>query len=432
MYWEKDLETLERDQLTALQLTRLRQTLAQASRGALYARRLEEAGLTPEALRCADDVRRIPLTEKQDLRDSYPFGLLCVDREQGIRLHSSSGTTGQPTVVVHNRHDLDSWANLVARSMYCAGVRSRDTFQNICGYGLFTGGLGFQYGAERLGCLTIPAGAGNTRRQVKILTDCGSTVIHAIPSYLPRLHQGMAEMGVAPGDTEVRIILTGAEPHSEGTRLRLQELFGVPVFNSYGLTEMNGPGVGFECEYQTGLHVWEDAFLLELLHPETLAPVAEGDIGEVVLTTLDRQAMPMLRYRTRDLARLLSGPCPCGRTHRRISRILGRSDDMVIIKGCNVFPVQIEQVLMRFPELGHDYLIRLISEEPGDQMRIDVEMRPEFFTDDWRALDGLCRRLAEAVCDEVLVTPKVKLVEPGSLPRADGKAIRVLDERIGS
>jgi phenylacetate-CoA ligase len=429
-YWEPEFETLQRSQLEALQLQRLRQVVTQAGQSPFYKQVFAQNRITPDALKSLDDLRRIPVTTKNDLRQNYPFGLLSVPKTDCVRLHCSSGTTGTPTVIVHTRDDLAAWANLVARSLYATGLRDTDVFQNICGYGLFTGGLGFQYGAERLGAITIPAGAGNSRRQIKLMLDYGTSAIHTIPSYLTRLHDVFKEMNLDPiKDTRLRLIVMGAEPHTEEIRLRIQELYGVKAFNSYGLSEMNGPGVAIECEHQNGLHLWEDNFILELLDPETLEPVAEGELGEVVLTTLTRQAMPILRYRTRDLARILPGDCPCGRTSRRLSRIAGRSDDMFIIKGCNVFPMQIEQVLMRIPEVGHDYQIVLETRNDLDEMVLKVEVHPDSFTGDWSMLEGLQRLIAVKIRDEILVTPKVKLVEPGTLPKQEGKAVRVQDLR---
>ena len=430
MYWEPKLETLPRAELDALQGRRLRTTLAQCRKSPFYAAALGghdhgAGGAAGLAL-----LPRLPFTTKEDLRGHFPYGFVTVPPRDLVRLHCSSGTTGNPTVVFHNAHDLASWANLVARSLYAVGARDTDVFQNICGYGLFTGGLGFQYGAERLGALTIPAGAGNSHRQIKLMQDFGTTVVHAIPSYLGRLHEVFVELGLDPRrDSRLRLLIIGAEPHSEETRRRIEALFGVQAFNSYGLSEMNGPGVAFECAYQTGLHVWEDGFIPEIVHPETLEPVPVGERGELVLTTLDRQAMPILRYRTRDLTRFIPGDCPCGRSHRRIDRIVGRSDDMFIIKGCNVFPIQVERTLMRIPEVGQDYLIVLHSTAGADEMTVEVELRPECFAGDFGALEQLRRRIAAQIRDEVLVTPQVKLVEPGKLPRSEGKAVRVRDER---
>jgi len=430
MYWEPSLEGMKRADLEALQVRRLRSVVSRCLQSPFYRERLAERGLTADAITSIADLQRLPFTTKEDLRTHYPYGLLTVPPRELVRLHCSSGTTGNPTVIFHNAHDLASWANLVARSLFAAGVRDTDVFQNICGYGLFTGGLGFQYGAERLGALTIPAGAGNTRRQIKLMQDFGTTAVHAIPSYLGRLREVFTEMGLDPQrDTRLRILVIGAEPHSEETRRRIEAMFGVKAFNSYGLSEMNGPGVAFECEHQAGLHLWEDAFIPEIVDPDTLEPVPVGQRGELVLTTLDRQAMPILRYRTRDLTRFLPVDCPCGRTHRLIDRITGRSDDMFIIKGCNVFPIQVERVLMRFAELGQDYLIVLDSLDGNDEMHLEVELRPEAFNDDFNALEKLRRRIATAVRDEVMVTPQVKLLEPGKLPKSEGKAVRVRDQR---
>ncbi|MEZ4483459.1 MAG: phenylacetate--CoA ligase [Syntrophotaleaceae bacterium] len=430
MYWEPEIEQLRRADLQQLQLERLRETVGCAGRSPFYRQQFAAAGVAAERLRHIDDIRRLPFTTKDDLRNHFPYGFLTVPKDGTVRLHCSSGTTGNPTVIFHNRHDLASWANLVARSLYCAGVRPNDVFQNICGYGLFTGGLGFQYGAERLGALAIPAAAGNSRRQIKLMQDFGTTAVHTIPSYLMRLHGVFAELGLDPRrDTELRVFVIGAEPHTEGQRRRIEELFGVKAYNSYGLSEMNGPGVAFECTEQNGLHIWEDCFVVEIIDPETLEPLPDGELGELVLTTLDRQAMPLLRYRTRDLTRILPGPCPCGRSHRRLDRISGRSDDMLIIKGCNIFPMQIEKVLMRFPEVGSDYLIVVENRNGNDEMTVQVELQKEWFTGNMEALENLSRRIGHEIRDEVLVTPAVQLLEPGSLPKSEGKAVRVQDLR---
>ena len=430
MYWEKELETLARADLEKLQLERLMNSLRQAARSPYYGRCPEIAKALASGVTSLEQFRELPFTTKATLREDYPWGMLAADRREVVRLHSSSGTTGNPTVVYHNKHDLDSWANLMARSLYAAGVRDTDIFQNICGYGLFTGGLGFQYGVERLGCLSIPAGAGNSQRQIKLMRDFGTTVAHAIPSYLGRLHEVFTEEKLDPRrDTRLHTLVIGAEPHTEEHRQRIQEMFGVKAYNSFGLSEMNGPGVAFECTEQNGLHVWEDAYIVEIIDPHTLQPVPDGEIGELVMTTLDRQAMPVIRYRTRDLTRILPGPCPCGRSHRRLDRISGRSDDMFIIKGCNVFPMQVEGVLMKLPEVGDDYRILLDTIADQDEMVVEVEVKREGFRGDLTLLDRLQRRIANLLRDEILLRPQVKLVEPGSLPKAEGKAVRVIDRR---
>ena len=430
MYWEKELETLPRADLEKLQLERLMNSLRQAARSPYYGKCPQIAKALSEGISSLEQFRELPFTTKATLREDYPWGMLAADKREVVRLHSSSGTTGNPTVVYHNRHDLASWANLMARSLYTAGVRDTDVFQNISGYGLFTGGLGFQYGVERLGCLSIPAGAGNSQRQIKLMRDFGTTVAHAIPSYLGRLHEVFTEEKLDPRrDTRLHTLVIGAEPHTEEHRQRIQEMFGVKAYNSFGLSEMNGPGVAFECTEQNGLHVWEDAYIVEIINPHTLQPVPDGEIGELVMTTLDRQAMPVIRYRTRDLTRILPGPCPCGRTHRRLDRISGRSDDMFIIKGCNVFPMQVEGVLMKLPEVGEDYRILLDTLADQDEMVVEVEVKKDWFRGDLTLLDRLQRRISNLLRDEILLRPQVKLVEPGSIPKAEGKAVRVFDRR---
>ena len=385
--------------------------------------------LDPESIRSLDDVRRLPFTTKQDLRDNYPFGFAAVPLEKCIRLHSSSGTTGTPIVVLHTRKDIDEWANAMARCMWMVGLRPTDIFQNTSGYGMFTGGLGMQYGAERVGMLTVPAGAGNTKRQIKFIRDFGTTAIHAIPSYAARLYQVMQEEGVDPRrDTKLTTLLIGAEPHTEEQRRRIEEMLGVKAYNSFGMTEMCGPGVAFECKEQKGMHVWEDNYILEIIDPDTLEPVKEGDIGEMVLTTLNREAMPLLRYRTHDLTRIIPGPCACGRQHKRVDRMKGRSDDMIILKGVNIFPMQIEQVLLQYKELAPQYLITLETVGSNDDMTVEVELN-NMFTDDFGALEALRKSIAHSLKDEILVTPKIKLVPNGTLPKTEGKAVRVKDLR---
>lgn len=430
MYWENELETLNRTDLEKLQVKRLKNTIQSAMNSPYYGNLYKKMGLSADSVKSVADIHKLPFTTKQNLRDNFPYGFLGLPQKELIRLHSSSGTTGNPTVIFHNRHDIDSWANLMARSLFCAGVRDTDVFQNICGYGLFTGGLGFQYGIERLGCLSIPAGAGNSQRQIKLMQDYGTTVAHAIPSYLNRLFEVFQEEGFDPRKhTKLHTFVIGAEPHTEEQRQRIEEMFGVKAYNSFGLSEMNGPGVAFECTYQNGLHIWEDAFLVEIINPDTLEPVADGEIGELVMTTLDRQAMPLIRYRTRDLTRILPGACACGRTHVRLDRIAGRSDDMFIVKGCNVFPMQIEGVLMKIPEVGADYLITLDTINGSDEMIIEVEVKKDWFNGDITRLDKLSRLITGQIRDEVLVKPLVRLVEPGSLPKSEGKAVRVKELR---
>jgi phenylacetate-CoA ligase len=433
LYWEEELETLPRKKLEKLQVEKLRETIARAMQSEHYRKLYESKGISPDSIKGVEDIQELPFTTKQDLRDNFPYGLLATPKKDCVRLHSSSGTTGTPTVIFHNQHDLDSWANLVARSLYSTGIRDTDVFQNMSGYGLFTGGLGFQYGIERLGALSIPAAAGNSIRQIKLMRDYGTTAAHAIPSYLGYLYEVFENEGLDPRkDTSLKHMIIGAEPHTDDTRKRIEELYGVKAFNSFGLSEMNGPGVAFECEHQTGLHVWEDAFVAEIVNPQTLEPVPDGEIGELVMTTLDRQSMPIIRYRTRDLTRFIPVKCPCGRTHRMIDRITGRSDDMFIIKGCNVFPMQIEGVLMKIPEVGNNYRITLETVNNNDIISVEVEMKKGAFKGDLEELNKLARRITHDIRDEILVKPEVKLVENNSLPKSEGKAVRVFDKRIKS
>ena len=430
MYWEKEIETMPAADLQTLQLQRLRTTLGRALTAPYYRRMYQDAGIAAAAVQTLADVRRLPFTTKYDLRNGYPYSFLTVPTEDVVRLHSSSGTTGQATVIFHTAHDIADWANLIARCMYMTGTRKADVFQNMTGYGMFTGGLGFHYGAEKLGTLTVPAGSGNTKRQIQFMKDFGTTVIHAIPSYALHLFAAFAEQGVDPKrDLRLRIAFLGAEPHTEHTRQRVEAALGLKAFNSYGLSEMYGPGVAFECPEQHGMHIWEDSFLVEVIDPITLEPVADGAEGELVLTTLTREAMPLIRYRTRDLTAILPGACPCGRTHQRIARIKGRTDDMFIVKGVNVFPMQVEKVLMGIPEVGTNYQIVLETEDFIDTMTVKVEVRGEFFAGDVKSLQALQQKITADLRSELLFTPKVTLTEPDALPKSEGKAVRVIDHR---
>ncbi len=421
-------ESLSSEEIKQIQTQRLSQTLTRAKRSKYYSSLIPEQ-LPAKTLHTPKYIQELPLTSKEDLRSHYPDGFLALGLEQMVRLHASSGTTGTPTAVFYTRNDLDSWADLVARCMYMVGIRPGDVFQNLSGYGLFTGGLGIHYGAEKLGCLTIPAGTGNSKRQIKLLRDFKVSAIHIIPSYALHLATVFQELGLDPAGLHLRTALIGAEPHSEEARQRIQEIYQVQAYNSYGLSEMNGPGVAFECPAQNGMHIWEDSYLVEILDPHSQEPVPEGQVGELVLTTLNREGMPLIRYRTRDLTRILPGPCPCGREHRRIDRITGRADDMIILKGVNIYPMQVERVLMSIPEVGQNYLIVLERFNYMDQMRIKVEIKDEYFVEDMRILKGLEQKIARKLREEILVTPKVELVEHKSLPTTQGKAQRVQDQR---
>lgn len=428
-YFNPEFETLSRPEIEKLQLERLQSTVQHCMNSPFYKKRFEENGLKPQDIRTLDDLRKIPFTTKADLRDTYPFGIASVPLDKCVRLHSSSGTTGNPTVILHTQRDLDQWANAVARCLWMVGCRPSDVFQNSSGYGMFTGGLGFQYGAETLGMLTVPAAAGNTLRQLKFIKDFGTTVLHAIPSYASRLFEVMVEQGIDPRrDTKLRTLVIGAEPHSEETRRRIEDMLGVKAYNSFGMSEMCGPGVAFECPQQNGLHIWEDYYIVEIVDPQTLEPVPDGEVGEMVLTTLNREAMPLLRYRTRDLTRILPGECLCGRHHKRLDRMQGRSDDMIILKGVNIFPIQIEKILMQFPEVSSDYLITLETTSDNDDMTVEVELK-QLSVDDFSVLSNLTKEITRRLKDEILVTPKVKLLPKGTLPQSEGKAVRVKDLR---
>jgi phenylacetate-CoA ligase len=429
-HWDPGMERLSREELDALQLRRLQDTLQRCARSPFYKDWFREAGFDPRKVTSLADIAALPCMEKETLRGGDPTRFLTVPVDDIVRVHSSSGTTGQATVVFHTARDIDAWADLVARCIYMVGVRRADVFQNMMGYGLFTGGLGFHYAAERIGAMVIPAGSGNSKRQIQLMRDFHTTVIHIIPSYALYLLEVFGEMGLDPrSDTDLRIAFIGAEPHTEGLRGRLEEAYGIDAFNSYGLSEMCGPGVAFECPEKEGLHVWEDSFLMEVLDPATLEPVAVGEEGELVFTSLDREGMPLLRYRTHDLASVYEGACRCGRVHRRISRIKGRTDDMFIVKGVNIFPMQVEKVLLGVLGVGSNYQIILDTVEAMDEMRVLVEVAGELWHGEVRELNKLRRGLIEELRQEVLITPLVELVEPGSLPAGEGKAIRVVDKR---
>jgi phenylacetate-CoA ligase len=423
------LETAPRADLSALQLGRLRWTISQAARSAYHAGLFAALRLGPDSVASLDDLRRIPFTEKQHLRDNYPFGLLAVPKDEVVRMHHSSGTTGMAIAVFHTMRDVEHWADLIARCLHMIGVRKGDVFQNMMSYGLFTGGLGLHYGAEKLGCFIIPTGAGNSHRQIQFMRIFETTLLHIIPSYALALLGTFEEMGVDPKTLSLRRAVGGAEPYSEGMRERLQDAWGVPFYNCYGLSEMQGPGVAFECPEQQGLHIWEDSYIVEVINPDTGERVADGEEGELVLTSLTREAMPLIRYRTRDLTSIIPDPCPCGRTHRRLARIQGRSDDMFIVRGVNIFPLQIERVLMSMPEVGRNYLIVIDRDGYVDRLTVRVELTPDAFKGQLAQLRSLQDKIAHALREELLVTPRVELVEPGTLPRQEGKAIRVVDER---
>ncbi|MDR0320435.1 MAG: phenylacetate--CoA ligase [Treponema sp.] len=429
-YWAVQIEKMPRSELETLQLQKLKAQVDLALRTPFYKERLTKIGIkSKDDIKTLDDLNRIPFTSKNDLRDGFPYGFLAIPKEEVVRLHASSGTTGTPTTIYFSRDDIKRWADYMARCIYSTGCDKNDVFQNMITYGLFTGGLGFHQGGEEVGMLVIPAGAGNTARQFKMMQDYGTTVLHATPSFLLHLETKMREAGVSRESLSIKRAFAGAEPYSEDTRLRIEALLKVDVYNSYGLSEMNGPGVAFECQCKDGLHIWEDGYIAEIVDPNTLQPVKEGEIGELVLTILCREATPLLRYRTRDLTSFYTEPCKCGRTHRRLHRITGRSDDMLIINGVNVFPSQIEEVIMGMKEVGNNYLIIVEKDGALDKLTVKTEVISDIFMDDTRPLNALKEKIKETLQASISISPKVELHESGSLPISEGKAVRVQDKR---
>ena len=429
-YWNEKIEKMPRRELEALQLKKLKTEIDIAFKTPFYKERLSKIGIkSSDDIKSLYDFKRIPFTTKNDLRDGFPYGFLAVPKDEVIRLHASSGTTGVPTTIYFNSSDVQNWADYMARCIYATGCTKSDVFQNMITYGLFTGGLGFHQGGEKVGMLVIPAGAGNTARQFRMMQDYGTTVLHATPSFLLHLETKMKEAGVKRESLSIKRAFAGAEPYSEDTRKRIEALLKVDVYNSYGLSEMNGPGVAFECQCKDGLHIWEDGYIAEIVNPDTLEPVKEGETGELVLTILCREATPILRYRTRDLTSFYTQPCVCGRTHRRLCRITGRSDDMLIINGVNVFPSQIEEVIMSMKEVGNNYLIVVEKDGALDRLTVKTEVTKDTFMDDSRLMNALKDKIRATLQASISINPKVDLHESGSLPVSEGKAVRVKDNR---
>ncbi len=428
MYWQEDIETIDSNNLEKIQLERLQKTVSRVYQNVpFYHDKFTEIDLKPQDIKAISDIKRIPFTTRDDLRQNYPYGLLAVPKAGVVRLHTSSGTTGKPKAIFFSKNDVNQSAELIARCLVMTGIRSDDVLQNMMTYGLFTGALVMHYGAEKIGILVIPAGPGNTERQISIMQDFGSTSLHLTPSYALYLAEVMESKGIVPQrDLSLKRAYMGAEPYSEETRKKLESMLGIDVYNSYGLSEMNGPGVAFECTEKNGMHIWEDNFIVEILDPETGEPMPEGQQGELVLTTLCREGMPFLRYRTKDIVKIIQGICPCGRTHRRISRIIGRVDDMFIVRGVNIFPQQIERVLMGIKGVAQNYQIHL---EAYDKMTVKVEIEQDFFDGNIEHLLALKAKITEKLKSEILVTPKVELLEPSTLPVSEGKAQRVIDRR---
>ncbi len=427
MFWDQEIETMKRRSLERLQLKRLQDTVKRVGQHVpFYQQKFTELNLKPSTIKTLADARRLPFTTSADLRATYPAGMVATPGK-ALRLHTSSGTTGKPKALFFSKRDLNQSADLIARSLVATGVTTKDILQNMMTYGLFTGALVMHYGAEKLGMLVIPAGPGNSEKQLLLMQDFRSTVFHTTPSYALYFADFLESRGIDPRKhLSLRKGFVGAEPYTEETRRKIEKAFGIDVYNSYGLSEMNGPGVAFECECKQGMHLWEDNFLMEIVDPKTGEPVPDGKPGELVLTTLCREAMPILRYRTRDITSIVSEPCACGRTHRRIQRITGRSDDMLIVRGVNVYPQQIERVLMGMPELGRNYLIVL---DGLDEMTIKVELAEAGFDGQVDHLVHLEHSIVEKLRAEILTKPKVELVPPGSLPVSEGKAKRVVDKR---
>jgi Coenzyme F390 synthetase len=420
------METIRPDELADLQLKRLKWSLHQAQKVGLYQRKLKEAGVASDDIRTLDDVQKLPFTYKQELRAGYPFGLFAVPLKEIVRIHTTSGTTGKPTVVGYTRQDLDNWSDLIARNMTMIGLGEDDIFQNAVNYGLFTGGLGFHYGAEKIGMTVIPSATGNTRRQIEMIEDFGVTAIHCTPSYALHLAEVAESMGKTLDTLKTGIF--GAEPWSESMRVELERRLGVKAYDSYGLSEMYGPGVAFECPERNGLHLWHDCYLAEIIDPETGERLPSGERGELVITPLVKEALPLIRYRTGDVTRLMDDECACGRGCK-IERITGRSDDMLVIRGINVFPSQIEHVLRTLPEVGEQFIVYIDRVKHLDEMTIEVEMSRAGFSGELQELARMQKGIAGELHNTLGLRTAVKLVEPGSLPRFEGKAKRVIDRR---
>jgi phenylacetate-CoA ligase len=426
-FFQRAQETMPRERLAELQLKRLRATVRSAYDNVpLHRKRLDEAGVAPDAIESLDDISRLPFTQKTDLRDHYPFGRFARPLAALARLHASSGTTGKPTVVGYTRADIASWADLMARSMAAAGARPGDVVHNAYGYGLFTGGLGAHYGAERLGAVVVPMSGGSTERQITLIVDFGARVLCATPSYALALAEVAEHQGVDLRKSRLEVGLFGAEPWSQAMRKEIEARLGLRAIDIYGLSEIMGPGVACECECQAGLHGWEDHFLFEVIDPETGRHVPEGEAGELVITTLTKEALPMLRYRTRDITKVTTAPCDCGRAHLRILRITGRNDDMLIIRGVNVYPSQVEAVLVGLPGIAPHY--QLVVERRGSLDHVDVEVEAQPGVDE-SAFEQLAHRVAHHIKSLVGITTDVTVKRPGEIPRSQGKAVRVRDLR---
>ncbi len=430
MIWDPHYECMPIEQRRALQARRLRETVARVMATVpLYRERLGGAGVQPADIASVDDLRSLPFTTKEDLRQSYPFGLFTTPLDEVVRIHGSSGTRGKPTLVGYTAEDIDLWAEVMARAICCAGGTRHDILQIAYGYGLFTGGLGLHYGGERLGCTVIPTSSGNTARQLTLMQDLGSTLLACTPSYALTIAEAALEQGVTPDQLRLRSGIFGAEPWSQGMREQIEQRLGLKAYDIYGLSEIIGPGVSNECEAQQGLHVFDDHFLPEIVDPKTGTPLPPGEHGELVFTCVTKRCLPLIRYRTGDISMLTVEPCSCGRTHPRMERITGRTDDMLIIRGVNVFPSQVEEVLMRCAGVEPHYVILVTREGHLDAMEVQVEVSAEMFSDMVGSLERLERRISAELQSVLSVSARVRLVEPHSIQRSEGKAKRVIDKR---
>ncbi|WP_165060135.1 MULTISPECIES: phenylacetate--CoA ligase family protein [unclassified Adlercreutzia] len=430
-YFQPEIETMPREKLREQQLENLRWSVRHAYDNVdLYRQRFDDAGVSPDDIQTLEDIQKFPFVVKQDMRDAYPFGMFALENKDIARIHASSGTTGQATVVGHSRRDLDNWGNCFARGIAMVGGSEKSTIQVSYGYGLFTGGLGAHDGGEAMGCTVIPTSSGNTKRQVQMMRDCETDILACTPSYALLIADTAIEMGYNPA-TEFKISggIFGAEPCSENMRQEISDKLGIQYCDVYGLSEIMGPGVAMECKERGGLHIAEDQFYCEIVDPDTGEVLPDGEWGELVITTLTRECSPMIRYRTRDVTRIISEPCACGRTHRKIDRLRGRTDDMLIIRGVNVFPSQIEQVITAFPEIATQYQIILTNKGPLDSIELQVETEPDFQIDEVRKLEDLKARLQAELKSNLQVNVNVKIVEPKTIERSMGKAKRVIDLR---
>lgn len=430
MYYQPDIETMSREDLEALQLERLQALVKRVyQKIPFYKESFDKARINPEDIKSLADLTKLPFTVKQDMRDAYPFGLFAVPRKDVVRVHCSSGTTGTATVVGYTQKDLENWGDCFARALYGAGCGPDSTLQIAYGYGLFTGGLGAHNGGERAGCTVLPMSTGNTKRQVRLMKDFDVDCLCCTPSYALNIAEVAQEEGYDVHEFPIHAGILGAEPCSEATRAEIEQKMGIQVYDIYGLSEVMGPGVACECEKQHGLHVCEDQFIIEILDPKTLQPVPDGEWGEVVFTTLCKECSPLVRYRTRDISRILVGECECGRTFRRMDRIAGRTDDMMILRGVNVFPSQIEEEIVSFPEIAPQYQLILTTKGTLDHAELRVETVPEFPFDEIRRLEKLKKDLQKALKENLQIAVDVKIVEPKTIERAEGKAKRIIDMR---